>query len=354
MLAHLLVSKYTDHLPLYRQSEIYARDGLDLDRSTLSDWVGQAVWLLQPIVEGIRQQVFAAEKIHGDDTPVRVLEPGLGRTRTGRLWVYVRDDRPFCGPAPPAAAYFYSPDRGGEHPATHLANFRGFLQADGYSGFTALYEPRPGAPATAAITEVACWAHCRRKIFDVWEATKSAVAKTALDQIAAFYAIEAKARFAPPAERLAHRAATIPLLDAFFAWAQATEPKLSARSELAQALRYIITRRTALTRFATDARLEADNNIAENAIRGIALGRKNWLFAGSDAGGERAAAMYSILQTAKLNRANPEAYLTDTLTRIADGHPINRIAELMPWAYQPATAQTTAALDVKPSLDRPS
>jgi transposase len=343
MLAHLLVSKYTDHLPLYRQSEIYARDGLDLDRSTLSDWVGQAAWLLQPIVEGIRRQVFAAEKIHGDDTPVRVLEPGLGRTRTGRLWVYVRDDRPFCGPDPPAAAYFYSPGRGGEHPATHLANFRGFLHADGYSGFTALYEPRaaePGGAATAAITEVACWAHCRRKIFDVWETTKSAVAKTALDQIAEFYAIEDKARFAPPTERLAHRAATVPLLDAFFAWAQAAERKLSTRSELAQALRYIITRRTALTRFATDARLEADNNIAENAIRGIALGRKNWLFAGSDAGGERAAAMYSILQTAKLNSVNPEAYLTDTLAKIADGHPINRIAELMPWAYQIPVADT--------------
>jgi transposase len=345
MLAHLLVSKYTDHLPLYRQSEIYARDGLDLDRSTLSDWVGQAVWLLQPIVEGIRRHVFAAEKIHGDDTPVPVLEPGRGRTRTGRLWVYVRDDRRFCGPAPPAAAYFYSPDRGGAHPAAHLTNFRGFLQADGYSGFAALYEPRPplaepGAPATAAITEVACWAHCRRKIFDVWEATKSAVAKTALDQIAEFYAIEDQGRFAPPAERLAHRAAVIPLLDAFFTWAEATERKLSARSVLAQALRYIITRRTALTRFASDARLEPDNNIAENAMRGIALGRKNWLFAGSDAGGERAAAMYSIVQTAKLNDVNPEAYLTDTLTKIADGHPINRITELMPWAYQPAAAQT--------------
>jgi transposase len=341
MLAHLLVSKYTDHLPLYRQSEIYARDGLDLDRSTLSDWVGQAVWLLQPIVEGIQQHVFAAEKIHGDDTPVPVLEPGLGRTRTGRLWVYVRDDRPFCGPAPPAAAYFYSPDRGGEHPAAHLANFRGFLQADGYSGFTALYEPQPGAPglpATAAITEVACWSHCRRNIFEVWKATQSAVAKAALDRIAEFYAIEELARFAPPAERLAHRAVLIPLLEAFFDWAKATERKLSARSELAIALRYVITRRTALTRFATDARLEADNNIAENALRGIALGRRNWLFAGSDAGGSRAAAMSSILQTAKLNRVNPEAYLTDTLAKIADGHPINRIAELMPWAYQTPVA----------------
>jgi hypothetical protein len=252
--------------------------------------------------------------------------------------VYVRDDRPFCGPAPPAAAYFYSPDRGGEHPAVHLANFRGFLQADGYSGFAALYEPRqagPDAAATAAITEVACWSHCRRKIFDVWETTKSSVAKAALDQIAELYLIEDKARFAPPAERLAHRAAAIPLLDAFFAWAPAAERKLSARSALAEALRYTIKRRTALTRFATDARLEPDNNIAENAMRGIALGRRNWLFAGSHAGGKRAAAMYSILQTAKLNDVNPEAYLTDTLARIADGHPINRISELMPWAYQP-------------------
>jgi transposase len=197
---------------------------------------------MQPIFDGICRHVFAAEKIHGDDTPVPVLEPGRGRTRTGRLWVYVRDDRPFCGTAPPAAAYFYSPDRGGEHPAAHLANFRGFLQADAYSGFAALYQPRPaapGMPATAAVTEVACWAHCRRNIFEVWQATKSPVAKVALDRIAEFYAIEDLARFAPPAERLARRAALIPLLDAFFARAQATEKKLSAQSELAKALRYI-------------------------------------------------------------------------------------------------------------------
>jgi transposase len=345
MLAHLLVSKYCDHLPLYRQSEIYARDGLDLDRSTLSDWVGQAVWLLQPIVAGIRDHVFAAEKIHADDTPVPVLEPGLGRTRTGRLWVYVRDDRPFCGPAPPAAVYFYSPDRGGAHPATHLAPFTGFLQADAYSGFAALYEPRnagPGLPPLPAITEVACWAHCRRSIFDVWQSTKSTVAKAALDRIAEFYVIEDQARFAPPAERLAHRAALIPLLDAFFTWAQAAERRLSARSDLAEALRYIIKRRTALTRFATDARLEADNNIAENAIRCIALGRRNWLFAGSHSGGERAAAMYSILQTAKLNGVNPQAYLTDILARIAAGHPISRISELMPWAFQSPPPDTAA------------
>ena len=299
--------------------------------------MGRPSGWLQPIVDGIGSHVFAAETIHDDDTPVPVLAPGLGRTRTGRLWVYVRDDRPFCGPAPPAAVYFYSPDRGGEHPAAHLAHFTGFLQADAYSGFAALYEPRkagPGLPMMPAITEVACWAHCRRSIFDVWQSTKSTVAKAALDRIAQFYAIEDKARFAPPDERLAHRTAIIPLLDAFFTWAQTAERKLSARSELAQALRYIIKRRTALTRFATDARLEADNNIAENAIRCIALGRRNWLFAGSHSGGERAAAMYSTLQTAKLNGVNPEAYLTDTLAKIAAGHPINRISELMPWVYR--------------------
>src|SRR5579863_1697445 len=271
MLAHLLVSKYCDHLPLYRQSEIYAREGVELDRSTLSDWVGQAVWLLQPIVDGIRRHVFAAEKIHGDDTTVPVLAPGLGRTKTGRLWVYIRDDRPFCGPAPPAAAYFYSPDRGGEHPAAHMAGFTGFLQADGYAGFEGLYDPARARPGP--ITEVACWAHCRRKFFDVWETTKSPVAKEALDRIAAVYAIEAKAQFAPPEERLVHRAATAPLLDAFFHWADKTAGKLSAKSALAEAFRYTIKRRDALSRFVTNPRLEADNNIAENAMRGIATRR---------------------------------------------------------------------------------
>jgi transposase len=329
MLAHLLVSKYCDHLPLYRQSEIYARDGVDLDRSTLADWVGQATWLLQPIVAGIRKHVFAAEKIHGDDTTVPVLSPGLGRTRTGRLWVYVRDDRPFCGPAPPAAAYFYSPDRTGARPAAHMAGFTGFLQADGYTGFDALYNAARTNPGP--IMEVACWAHCRRKIFDVWETTKSEAAKEGLDRIGVLYGIESKARFAPPEERLAHRAATIPLLAGFFDWAERIVARVSAKSDLAKALRYIINRREALSRFATDARLEADNNIAENAIRPLTLGRKNYLFAGSDVGGERSAAVYSIIQTAKLNGVNAEAYLRDTLARIAQGHPINRIEELMPW-----------------------
>jgi transposase len=264
MLAHLLVSKYGDHLPLYRQSEIYAREGVDLDRSTLCGWVGQATWLLQPIVEGIRRHVFAAEKIHGDDTTVPVLAPGLGRTKTGRLWVYVRDDRPFCGTAPPAAAYFYSPDRGGEHPAKHLASFGGFLQADGYAGFQALYDRRAAdLRSNRAVTEVACWAHCRRKFFDVWDGKKSPVAKEAIERIAAFYTIESKARFAPPHERLAHRAETAPLLAAFFDWADKVVTRVSAKSELAEAFRYTLKRQEPLSRFLTDARLEIDNNIAE-------------------------------------------------------------------------------------------
>ena len=233
----------------------------------MCDWVGQAAWLLQPIVAGIQKHVFAAEKIHGDDTPVPVLSPGLGRTKTGRLWVYVRDDRPFCGRDPPAATYFYSPDRGGAHPAAHLAGFTGFLQADAYAGFEALYDAARAAPGP--IAEVACWAHCRRKFFDVWEATKSPVAKGALDRIAAFYVIEAKAQSAPAAERLAHRAETAPLLASFFEWADQTVAKLSAKSALAEALRYTTKRRAALSRFVTDGRLEADNNIAENALRGI-------------------------------------------------------------------------------------
>jgi transposase len=329
MLAHLLVSKFCDHIPLYRQSEIYARDGLELDRATLCDWVGQAAWLLDPVVGAIRRHVFAAEKIHGDDTVVPVLAPGLGRTKTGRLWVYVRDDRPFAGTAAPAAAYFYSPDRGGEHPASHMATFTGLLQADGYAGFEALYDPARTKPGP--IIEVACWAHCRRKFFDVWDATKSPVAREALDRIGAIYDIEARARFAPAAERVAHRTETAPLLEAFFTWAEATVTKLSAKSALAEAFRYTSKRRVALSRFLDDGRLEVDNNAAENAMRCIALGRRNYLFAGSDAGGDRAAAIYTLVRTATMNGANPEAYLKDVLTRIADGHPINRIGALMPW-----------------------
>ena len=348
-LAHLLVAKYCDHLPLYRQSEIYAREGLELDRSTLCDWVGQAAWLLDPVVAAVRQHVFAAEKIHGDDTTVPVLAPGLGRTK------HACEGGGPVGCGSMCATIGRSLVRHPQPPPTSTArtvaaNIRpitwpgsGFLQADGYAGFEALYDigrTNSGAPATAAITEVACWAHCRRKFFDVWQATKSPVAKEALDRIAAIYVIAAKAQFAPAAERVEHRKETAPLLDAFFTSADATVVKLSAKSALAEAFRYTIKRRKALSRFVTDGRLEADNNIAENAMRAIAVGRKNYLFCGSDTGGDRAASIYTLVQTAKLNGVNPETYLKGILTKIADGHPINRINELMPWRMLPAaTAQ---------------
>jgi len=289
--------------------------------------------LLDPIVTGIRDHVFDAEKIHGDDTPVPVLAPGTGKTKTGRLWVYARDDRPFCGAAPPAAAFFYSPDRKGERPHEHLRGFTGFLQADAYTGYEALYGP--GRTKPGPIVEVGCWAHCRRKYFDVWEATKSAVAKEALDRIAAVYAIEAEARDRPADERIAIRTKAKPLIDGFFDWGDAVLAKLSAKSALAEAFRYTLKRREALSRFLADGRLEVDNNRAENTLRGIALGRKNWTFAGSNAGGERAAAIYTIIETAKLNAIDPEAYLRNVLEAIAVGHPISRIEGLLPWYCRP-------------------
>ena len=326
-LAHVLVSKYADHLPLYRQSQIYAREGLDLDRSTLADWVGGASELLEPLVRSLGRYVMRATKLHGDDTPVPVLCPGRGTTKQGRLWTYVRDDRPAASPDPPAVLFRYSPDRKGERPKAHLAPFTGVLQADAYAGFDRLYGER--------IQEAACWAHVRRKFYEIHVAHASPIAAEALDRIGRLYGIEAEIRGRLPDERAAVRQARAGAeLEALHAWLHTIVAKLSKKSELALAIRYALSRWNALTRYRDDGRLEIDNNAAERALRAVALGRKNWLFAGSDEGGERAAAIYSLLGTAKLNDLDPEAYLRYVLERIAE-HPINRIEELLPWSVVP-------------------
>jgi hypothetical protein len=291
---------------------------------------------LAPLAEALQRDLMGSDVLHGDDTPVPVLLPGAGKTKTGRLWTYVRDERPHQGERPSAAMFFYSPDRKGEHPVTHLKNFAGVLHADGYAGFNGLYE-------SGRIAEAACWAHVRRTFFDVHAADGSTIAKEALDRIGALYGVETVINGMPSRERQRQRQAqSKPIAEALKAWAQQVAPKLSGRSELAAAFRYMLARWLALNRCFNDGRLSLDNNPAERALRGVAIGRKNYLFAGSDCGGERAAVMYSLIETAKLNGIDPEAYLRDVLARIAD-HPINRITELLPWNWQPTEQIAKAA-----------
>jgi transposase len=338
LLAHVLASKFADHLPLYRQSEIYARQGVELDRSTLADWVCGTSQLFEPLVAVLRRHVMAAGKLHADDTPVPVLAPGNGKTKTGRLWTYVRDDRPAVDETPPAVWFAYSPDRKGEHPQAHLGKFKGTLQADGYAGFEQIYE-------TGRIQEAACWAHVRRKFYDLEVAHKSLVAEEALKRLGALYAVEADINGRSPEERREIRnTRSRPLLESLKQWLEETLVKLSKKSDTAVAVRYALGRWEALVRYCDDGHLEIDNNIAERSLRAVALGRKNYLFAGSDRGGESAAAIYSLIGTAKLNGIDPESYLRNVLSRIAE-HPINRIEELLPWnfAAEPAENSSRAA-----------
>jgi transposase len=327
LLAHVLVSKFADHLPLYRQAQIYAREGVDLDVSTLADWVGKSAALLAPLADAMAEHVLGGAAIHADDTPVPVLDPGRGRTKTGRLWAYVRDEREFGSRAPPAAFYRYSEDRKGERPRAHLADYRGFLHADGYAGFNELF-------AGGRIREVACLAHVRRKFFDIHQASASPIAGEALMRIAQFYEIERRIRGAPPERRRTVRQeeAKVPFKE-LQSWLERVLPTLPGRGALAVAIRYAIARLKRLEVYLEDGRLSIDNNAAERAIRGIALGRKNWLFAGSDKGGARAAILATLIETAKLNGVDPEAWLSDVMARIAE-HPINRIEEFFPWNWR--------------------
>ena len=335
LLAHVLVAKYADHCPLFRQSEIYAREGVDLDRSTLAGWVGAASELLAPLVDALRKHVLSAAKIHADDTPVPVLAPGNGKTKTGRLWTYVRDERAAGENTAPAVWFAYSPDRKGEHPRQHLKNFKGALQADAYSGFHHLYEG-------GSIYEVACWAHARRKFHDIHVVHASPITTEAIRRIGALYGIEEDIR-GKPAElrREIRQARAKPLLDDLRSWLEKSLRQLSAKSETAGVIRYALAHWRALTRYVDNGLLEIDNSAAERALRAVALGRKNYLFCGSDSGGQRAAAIYSLLGAAKLNGIDPELYLRQVLSRIAE-HPIKCIEQLLPWNL--ATSLNSQAL----------
>jgi transposase len=328
LLAHILFAKYGLHLPLNRQSDVYEREGIDLDVSTLADWVGAATATLMPLVDVIRAHVFAAERIHADDTTVPVL--ATGKTRIGRLWTYVRDDRPFAGPDPPAAMFFYSRDRGGEHPEQHLAGYAGLMQADAYAGFTKLYEAnrKPGP-----IIEAACWAHGRRKFFDLARLNKAPIAAAAVERIDVLFAIEREINGLTPPERARVRQErSRPLMIELQTWLREQRARLSKNSDTTKAINYSLNRWDAFARFLDDGRLCMSNNAAERELRTVALGRKNWTFAGSDEGGRRAAAIYSLIATAKLNDIDPQAWLADVLARLPD-HPAKRIHELLPWNW---------------------
>jgi hypothetical protein len=330
LLAHVITSKYCDHLPLHRQSVIYAREGVDIERSTMADWVGRMAFLLKPLAEAVADHVRAGPVLHADDTPVPVLDPGRDRTKTGRLWVAVRDERTWGSPTPPAVYYQYSPDRRAERAAALLQGCHGYLHADAYAGFKCLYEPNP-VTGIARLIEVGCWAHARRKLYEVHEATKSPRAKELLGQIGTLFVIEEQIKGRSADERLAvRRQQSIPALAAIKACFDETLAQVSNKSSLAGAIRYTTSRWPAMTRFIEDGRLDLSNNAAERAMRPIAVGRNNWTFAGSDTGGERAAMMYTLIETAKLNNLDPEAYLRQVITRIAD-HPARRIGELLPW-----------------------
>jgi transposase len=325
--AHVLVSKYADHLPLYRQAQIYARQGIDLDRSTLADWVGRAAWHLRPVHERLLEHIRASTKIFADETTAPVLDPGRGRTKTGQLWAYARDDRPFGGADPPIAVYVYAQNRKSEQPLAHLAGFRGVVQVDGYAGYRAL-------ALKNSVRLAFCWSHVRRRFYELAAAGPAPIAAQALERIGALYAVEMDIRGRNPEERrVARQEKSRPIVDALEPWLREKLALISQKTKLAEAIRYALSRWDGLTRFVDDGRVEIDSNVVERAIRPIALNRKNALFAGSDGGAENWAIAASLIETCKLNGVNPQAYVADTLSKIIDGHLASKLDELMPWAY---------------------
>ena len=336
MVAHVLISKYLDHLPLYRQAQIYARQGIDLDRSTLANWVGRAAWWLAPLHDRLITEIAGSAKIFADDTPVPVLDPGRGRTKTGRLWAYARDDRPWQGADPPAVVYRYTENRRHQHPIDHLSGFRGTLQVDAFAGFDRLAAERNDGDVQLAH----CWAHTRRKFYEVHQATASPIAAEACARIAALYRVEEAIRGRSAEQRRRARLeASRPILSAFKPWLETQLGRVSGKSPLATAIRYTLARWASLTRFIDDGRIEIDTNTVERTMRPIALGRKNHLFAGSDGGARTWATIASLIQSAKLNDVEPYAYLCDILERMVQGHPINRIDDLLPWKYASTLAK---------------
>src|SRR5215213_4307195 len=341
LLAHVLVAKFSDHLPVYRQAQIFARQGIELDRSTLGDWVGRACWWLEPLWRLLRRHVMSSTRIFADDTRLPVLDPGRGRTKTGRLWGYAIDDRPWGGETPPAVVYLYAEDRKGEHPAAHLAEFQGVLQVDGYSGFKSLLTGRPPDQIKLAF----CWAHCRRRFYELYRSTGSPLAEEALRRIGELYRIEVEIRGRPAEERRAVRQErSRPMVEALHAWLTIQLGRVSGRSTLAEAIRYALRHWQGLVLFLEDGRLELDTNTVERAIRPIALGRKNALFAGSDSGARHWAMVASLVATAKLNGVEPQAWLTNVLERMISGRTrTHELGRLLPWNWK--AERLAAALD---------
>jgi len=335
--AHALVSKYADHLPLYRQAQIYARQGINLDRSTLADWVGRAAFLLRPVHERLLGVLKSSTKLFADETTAPVLDPGRGRTKTGQLWAYARDERPWGGGDPPGVVYLYAPDRKAERPIAHLAGFKGVLQVDGYAGYRALAE-------RGDVELAFCWSHVRRRFYELAAAGPAPIASQALERIGQLYAVEKDIRGRSAEERRTIRQTkSQPILDDLEPWLREKLALISQKTKLAEAIRYALSRWEGLTRFIDDGRIEIDSNVVERSIRPIALNRKNALFAGSDGGGEHWAVVASLIETCKLNDVEPFAYLADIIAKIVNGHSNSKIDDLLPWAYAHRSALKAVA-----------